>query len=1052
MVNFRRLLLMLAMAAGILTGSAAAVEPVDLFLEALWQRHFYDEALDYAQWLPSIAPLPETVKQRALYEQGRTQVEIASGESDSKARNAQLSKAAEAFEKFYKTFPQHELVASAKNQIANILIERGRTEVQAAKGLDGNAVALAAARQFFEQARQQFIAAEKELDAQRQKMPKHFTPAQKDLQTQKKQLDSDLAQVRMLRSSVDYEVAKTYAPNSGEANKHLKAAAHGYAALYESYRTRAAGLLARLWEGRCYQEMGEFKHAIGCYQELMDLPTTPDTRAIKTKSIRQALECWTKDSEKKYPEAIERGERWEKESGSAQPDADALAIRYLTALAYQAQSNALPAKDPNRKKLVGFARQSAGPVAAHPGEYQRPAKMMLVALGGNKDQKETASDRSSFAAAFDRGKQALEKMQEAAQNLKAAQAKGDKAAIEEARKQKDESTALAQESLRLATSVADSKTPLEDLNSARYYLCFLAWDAGQLYDAAVLGEFLASRYPDSLPGRQGARIALAAYVRLYTDSKADDKPFEMAQIGRIADTIFKRWPGMEEADEAALTLLNFAAAQHRLDKATEYLGKISPNSPRRGPAELRAGQALWSAYLRGLQAPAEERPPQAQLDQLKKQAEEVLAQGIARMEKSEQTAILGNVAERRQVSPEAVPPPETAEQTGQVDPALAAAVFTMAQIYVETGKPEKAVYWLEHPKIGPLTLIKAGSPAAAREGFATETYKVALRAYIAVSPQQLKKAEAIMDSLDKQVRASGDAKAAENLTAIYISLGRELKQHLQELRKTGQRKEMEAVSKAFEVFLDRITKRETGTSYASLNWVGETYFSLGIGFDEGGPEMSAKAKAYFEKATAAYQRMLELALKDPKYKDQPESLIGIRVRLADCYRRIGKSDEAIKTILAVLREKPALITAQVQAAEIYQARGADDSRGYALAINGSDKGKDGANIIWGWSRLSKMTMNNPKFEETFHQSRLKMAEARHLFALTQKEGPQRTKILENAKQDLWFTYKLHPELGGQETSARYDQLLKQIQKSLGSKEAGLKEFKDRDKAAAAAAK
>ena len=31
-------------------------------------------------------------------------------------------------------------------------------------------------------------------------------------------------------------------------------------------------------------------------------------------------------------------------------------------------------------------------------------------------------------------------------------------------------------------------------------------------------------------------------------------------------------------------------------------------------------------------------------------------------------------------------------------------------------------------------------------------------------------------------------------------------------------------------------------------------------------QLSTKAKTYFEKATAAYQRMLEMALKDPKYK------------------------------------------------------------------------------------------------------------------------------------------------------------------------------------------
>lgn len=75
------------------------------------------------------------------------------------------------------------------------------------------------------------------------------------------------------------------------------------------------------------------------------------------------------------------------------------------------------------------------------------------------------------------------------------------------------------------------------------------------------------------------------------------------QIQQIADLTFKQWPDKEEAKEAALTLVTFAAASHQIDQALEYLNKISVQSPRRGQAELRAGQALWAAYLRGTVSP-----------------------------------------------------------------------------------------------------------------------------------------------------------------------------------------------------------------------------------------------------------------------------------------------------------------------------------------------------------------------------------------------------------------------------------------------------------------
>jgi hypothetical protein len=998
-------------------------EPVDQFLTALRERKFYDEAIDYLKLVELHAHLPESTRQRALYEQGATLLEQAAGTSDAAARNAQLSRATELFEQFGQKYPQHELAGSATSQIANILIQRGRNELQSATAPDrpDKETVLADARKYFEQARQHFATAEKAMDERLQKIPKLVAPTDKDLQTQKRQIAGDLAQVRLLRASIDYLLATTFDAESADAKKLRRSAAKNYATLYETYRTRSVGLLARWREGRCYQELGQFKQALGCFQELIDVPASAETRAVRTMSTRSALECWTDDSQRKYQEAIECGERWEAEAGASASDDDALAIRYLTALACEAQSKALPAKDPNRKKLAGHARQFVFPVAQHPGQYQRPAKILLVALGGKdqKDQKE-GGQNVTFAEAYEQGRQALERMQQATADLTLARQGGDRAAIDRLEKQKRDSSAAALESLRIALNKSDSKTPIEDLNSARYYLCYLAWDRGQFYDAAVLGEFLAQRYPDSLPGRQGARIALAACVRLHNDAKAADKDFERAHIERVAELIFKRWPDKEESDDAALTMLNFTVVEHQFDKALEYLGKISANSPRRGQAELRAGQAIWSAYLRALQEPADERPTAEQMDQLKKLAQDILAQGIARMEKAE-----------------------------KVDATLAAAVLAIAQIWVETGQPAKAVEWLENPKIGPLGLLTAGSPAVAREGFDIETYKVALRAYIAVQPQQLKKAEDVMDQLEKLVQKDSNAAASANLTAIYVSLGRELQRQLEELRKTGKKEEMQAVSSAFEVFLDRIVKRESGGSYASLNWVGETYFGLGSGFDDGQGPPPAQAKAYFQKAAAAYESMLQIAAKDPKFKDQPESLIGIRLRLADCASRGGDFKAALESLVGILKEKPTRLNVQIQAAQLYQAHGVVDPKGYAQAIVGGSPGSDGKNVVWGWAKISQMTLNRPEFQEAFHQARLNLAEARHAYALIEKDEAKKKKILEAAKQDLWMTYKLRPDLGGNETAARYDRLLKQIQKSLGNKETGLTEFKEREATAPA---
>jgi tetratricopeptide (TPR) repeat protein len=377
---------------------------------------------------------------------------------------------------------------------------------------------------------------------------------------------------------------------------------------------------------------------------------------------------------------------------------------------------------------------------------------------------------------------------------------------------------------------------------------------------------------------------------------------------------------------------------------------------------------------------------------------------------------------------------------------LASAVFAMVQIGIESGQPDQAVQWLEKPKIGPLALVKDAKGTVANKAFAIETYKLALRAYVSVHPTQLKKAEEAMAALDKLIEKGGDAQAADSLTAVYISLSRELEHQLQELRKSGKKKELAEVSQAFEDFLERATQRADPKNYAALNWVAATYFSLGNSADQFSANGKSPAKIYFEKAAAAYDRMLQMADKDPARKAQCESL---RMRLAECYRRGENFDEAIHVILGVVRQRPTLVTAQIEAAEIYQARGVVDPKGYYLAMFGGEPGRDGKNSIWGWAKLSQMSANNwPKFASTFYESRLHMAESRYRFALTEKDTKRSKPILEAAKQDLWSTFTRHADLGGEDNLGRCDQLLKLIQKSLGEQQIGLEEFKVREEAAA----
>ena len=140
------------------------------------------------------------------------------------------------------------------------------------------------------------------------------------------------------------------------------------------------------------------------------------------------------------------------------------------------------------------------------------------------------------------------------------------------------------------------ETPLAELNLVRFRLAYLYWMSQDFYRAAVMGEFLATHYPQSMGARQGAEIAIKAYRTLYALSprRKEERTFETRRMTEIAKFITTRWAGQPEAGEAWMMLLDTAVDNRDLEAAQECLANIDPESPRRAEAELRTGQALWA--------------------------------------------------------------------------------------------------------------------------------------------------------------------------------------------------------------------------------------------------------------------------------------------------------------------------------------------------------------------------------------------------------------------------------------------------------------------------
>jgi len=1018
-------------------GPSSGGEPARQFLQGLRERGYYDTAVEYLNMMKTSKLAPVELKETMLYDLGSTLIEASRLQRDVALREKQLDEARDALNRFIGQHPEHTLVNSANSQLGNLLVERARIKMEQAKQPKADKTALqAAARQQYDEAYKVFTRAQNDLKERLLKM-KVVDPKDTKLVDLRDQLRADYLQVQLLGAAVREETAETVAKGSQDHTTMLTEAAAQYGEVYDKYRTRLAGLYARMYQGRCMQKLGKLKEALTFFGELLEQPDNPEEfRALKSKTMQLAAQAWMASKPPLYQEAIKWLEPWidnGRPHESKQPEW--LELRLALAEAQWAQAEAAKkAKggDPQAKRWEGEARKNALFVSKQPGDLQQRARELVAKFGGP----ELAADSSqkelkTFDDAKQAGRDALDALQTANMVVQAFPARiaseADAKTKADLQRQLEEAQATLKTAVQDATTyfhkaleLADEKTSTDDLNVVRYFLCFLHFSANDYYHAGLLGEFVARRYPDSAGARQCAKIAMAAYLKLYVENTTDNKDFEAGRVTGIAKYITQKWSDQPEAIDALNTLVPLMIKAGDLDAAEKYLNDIPVDSPKRGEAEIKTGQAMWSEYLTGMQEirkweSGEEIKPdnvdlaarKTALDQVKARAQKILEDGVTRMKAS-----------------------------GKVDESAATAALSLAQIYVDTGQADKAVAVLEDAQLGPLSLVKAGHAAVQREGFEGETYKTALRAYIS-SLTGAADSDAVIKNATEVMAAMKEKIDQDHLIAIYVSLARDLEQQM----KLATPEAKTALSKGFETFLKQI--RTTATDFSVLYWVANTFSGIAAGFETGTqakPVLTVEAKKYAEEALATYQTILEkVKFDDPKLKTQ------IQLKMAEAYRRLYQYTKAKDIYLEVLTAANTMLNIQVEASKLYQdwamlAKNEDKRALYLRAMGGSQEKdpKSGRSIIWGWGRLFQTAAKYPQYRDVFHEARYNLALCRFNLARVPNLKSDQQENLTKARDNILQTQQLFGTGPEWEASRpRYEALMKEIQKALGERPLGL---------------
>ncbi len=1004
----RRLWILVLIA--IVAEGTRAEEPAREFLDGLRARGYHDTAMDYLEQMQSSRLAPPDLKATILYEKSLLLIDSSRQLRDPALRAKQLNQAQAFLQEFIQTQPESPKVNAARSQLGSLIVERARMTYEESKKetsqqLQKQALAL------YEQSFQVFADLQAKVDEQLQQIPKVLNTRDRkeaELIVRRKQLRADYLTTELYAAAIREEVADILPIGSAEQTKVLLEAADMYDGIYKNYRTRLAGRYARMYQGRCYQRIGRTKEALGYFGELLDQPNEPEElMLLKAKTLVMAMEAWLSPSQKKYFEAIKRATRWFDETPrEKEREPNWIAIRFHLARAYKMQADDAQKTEPVDRVLIKFSLEAAQKelrtVASESGEYQEPAQELLSQLGGPNIIKEEL-EPETFMAAQAVGKEALDAIGPAGNVVTTLQtqldaeqdpAKKDSlssqlvAAQEELSKAQDDAIHYYQ----LALELADDQTPQSNVNLVQYFLCYVYFIKQDYYSAAVVGDFVSRRYPQSPGARQCAKIALACYLKLLEQNQDADVDFEIAHLDSVGTYIADTWPNEKETLQTITTLIPHLINAGQVLRAADFVRRLPESSPSRGEYELVTGQSSWGAFRSGqqkMQSPPEGQEvvdvadQQQKLEQLGAVAKELLTAGYARL-----------------------------PEQPVVNESSATAMLSLAQVYVEDREYAQAIEILEHASLGPLTLVNEKNAAAAKALFVEETYRTALQAYVASlgtsGVEMMDKAKGVIAAM--QTALGEDAEGKQRMLSVYVGLAQDVQRQM----KSAPPEVKLQLSTVFEAFLLELSNGSDDLSV--LNWVADTFANLAAEFS-GGETVDETARKFYQQADAAFAKVLVQPAIPPKLATQA------KIRLADVKFQLGEFDVALKLYEEVLKQKTNAMNVQVSAAKLLQAWGAQDASRYEQAINGIN-GPNQQPLVWGWAKIALAAVEHEEFRDVFYQSRFETANCLLAMAVA-GSGSDKQSLLAKAEQILNKTATLYPALGS--WKEKYDALSQQIQ-------------------------
>ena len=846
----------------------------------------------------------------------------------------------------------------------------------------------------------------------------------------KNQLQLEYVQLRLLIASTAESIADTYPIGSAEYKKQIQVALKEHENNRDKYRRFSVSLNSILGAARCHQRLGNSEKAVAECLDLFELDNTPAALQLKKEASLICLAVWEKQNPLPHADIIERlGPMVASLDSVSKRDPDWLKLQLLLAKAHHARAAKYLAEEKKTKETRGYIETSnrladklIRSLARIPGPTRDQARELVkqwnLRVSTNAGDEENAL--KTFSQIHLQAKDLMVEVEDQRREFLPIRqrfiAAGDSASAE-LKEEYEQALGLLQEKVAEVQAVLDSairmsgeQTSREELAGVYYLKAYGHFSMDEHFRTIVVGQYLLNQFPNANATRDAISLAVKSYLQLYLKAEADkqDSTFELSNMEALAKTMIGRWPGQAATESAAIIMSRMATQKGDLDSAEEFVRAIPKNSPGRISEELRLGQIIWFDYVqKSRQAESE---TVKQLQELRKRAKNFLEPNVR------QLAIEGLTT---------------------VD---ARATVSLTDLYLDEGDAKGAFAQLESTSfaVTPLDLIKRKHPAAANPKFVSDTYKTAVRVYMAMmevegnAEKWVAKARGVLSGLEVSLKQTDPDTADAKLRDVYVRLAKESRDQMDRI--SDPQKKVKFATSLLS-FLDAVQK--TAGDVQTLLWTGRTLNGIGESLNQTGDRVTSRR--VFQAAQQSFEKARSKGLGSGNEAAKLELELNRQVAVA--YRGQGEFEKAIKLLADQLTEK-AYVDVQIEAALTYQmwadAEKSDQAariNNYAKAIMGGEKrpvpNRRPAKVIWGWNKLTKSIVNVPQFKQQFYESLYNRGYCMLQYGKLKKQK----KLMESALNEIIRFSKRDPEMGG--LRSRFDKLVRQLQAETGNQATGI---------------